>query len=71
MSENLSLIKVISSLNEDGEGGDVAPADAAPAPDTTATTSASIATVPTRLFNGKVLKRIKRNYFPKNKKSHK
>lgn len=73
MSENLSLIKTISSLTEDGEGGgDAAPAtDVTSAPATTATTSASIAPVPNRLFNGKVLKRIKRNYFPKNKKSHK
>lgn len=74
MSENLSLIRTVASLHEDGEGGDAAPApsaDSTPAPAAAATTSASIATVPTRLFNGKVLKRIKRNYFPKNKKSHK
>jgi len=74
MSENLSLLKTVTSLVEDGEGGDVA------APATTsaavagatdgATTSSMIAPVPVRMFNGKVLKRVKRNYFPK-KKSHK
>ena len=74
MNEQFSLLKTISCLHEDGEGGDVAPSadatpPAAPAPSTTATTSSAIATYPVRLFNGKVLKRVKRNYFPKKKKS--
>lgn len=71
MSENLSLLKTIVALTEDGEGGDASAAGEVAAPAVTATTSASIAPIPARLFNGKVLKRIKRNYFPKKKKSHK
>lgn len=67
MSESLSLLKSIATINEDGEGVEAA----APAAVSAATTSsADIAPVQLRMFNGKVIKRMKRNYFPK-KKSHK
>ena len=70
----LSLLKSVTAICEDGEGGDAPAASAAPAETNPAsagaTTSGMIATNPQRMFNGKVLKRIKRNYFPK-KKSHK
>ncbi len=68
----LPLLKSVSAICEDGEGGE-APAAAPPEtnPATAgATTAGMIAAYPQRMFNGKVLKRIKRNYFPK-KKSHK
>ena len=66
----LPLLKSVSTICEDGEGGEapVAPAETSPAAG--ATTAGMIASYPQRMFNGKVLKRIKRNYFPK-KKSHK
>lgn len=74
MTENLSLLKQVSILAEDGEGGDAGGETSASATETTpassATVSSSIAPVPLRMFKGKVLKRIKRNYFPK-KKLHK
>jgi hypothetical protein len=72
MTEQFSLLKTISTLTEDGEGA-VADAggDATPSPAAGATTAGMIAPVPVRMFNGKVIKRVKRNYFPKKKKSHK
>jgi hypothetical protein len=72
MSE--SLLKEISNLTEDDGGAaaaadasaDTAGAESVPTPPDPGTTSSSdIATYPVRLFKGKVLKRIKRNYFPK------
>lgn len=69
MTEQFSLLKTIHVLAEDGEAtGGEAPA---PTPTEGATTSGAIAPVPVRMFNGKVIKRVKRNYFPKKKKSHK
>ena len=73
MTEQFSLLKTVTSLTEDGEGaadaGGSAPDVVAPA--TGATTAGAIATLPIKMFNGKVIKRVKRNYFPKKKKSHK
>jgi hypothetical protein len=75
--EEFSLLKNILMLSEDGEGGDGAGVSAAATAATTAsavadampgaTTSSMIATLPKRIFNGKVIKRIKRTYFPKKK----
>ena len=66
----LPLLKSVSTICEDGEGGEVPAAPAETSPAAGATTAGMIASYPQRMFNGKVLKRIKRNYFPK-KKSHK
>lgn len=68
MSEQLTLMKSVLKITEDGEaaaGGDVSPGVMA-----AGTTSSDIAALPVKLFNGKMIKRVKRNYFPK-KKSHK
>ena len=74
MTEQFSLLKTVTSLTEDGEGAAVDAGGSAPdvaAPATGATTAGAIATLPIKMFNGKVIKRVKRNYFPKKKKSHK
>ena len=76
MNEELSLIRSVISLKED-DGGTGAPSGDASgslggtpvSPSSTGTTSGDIAPLPVRMFNGKVIKRIKRNYFPKKKKS--
>lgn len=67
LKENSMLIQEIMHLVEDGEGGEGG--EGAPQ---LATTSASIASLPTRLFKGKVIRRIprkieKRKKFMKNK----
>jgi hypothetical protein len=77
-NNGFSLLKNLLLLSEDGEGGDGSGVSAAATAATTAsavsdampgaTTSSMIATLPKRIFNGKVIKRIKRNYFPKKKK---
>lgn len=77
-NNGFSLLKNLLLLSEDGDGGDGSGVSAAATAATTAsavsdampgaTTSSMIATLPKRIFNGKVIKRIKRNYFPKKKK---
>lgn len=76
MNEELSLIRSVISLKEDDGGAGSPSGDASVSlggtpvsPSSTGTTSADIAPLPVRMFNGKVIKRIKRNYFPKKKKS--
>jgi hypothetical protein len=63
---SFNLIKSVDHLLEDGDGGgdSAAPAETSPA---LGTTAGAIAPVPFRLFKGKILKRIKRNYVKKKK----
>jgi hypothetical protein len=73
MSEGLTLLKTLNKLVEDdgGEGSVAPPAADAPSPTNGATVASAIAPVPARIFNGKVVRRMKRNYFPKKKKQDK
>lgn len=68
ISEGFKLeLELMKKIVQEDEAGDASPNEA---PEPAAITASAIAPVPLRMFNGKVLKRIKRNYFPK-KKSHK
>lgn len=66
MNESFSLLKSFNKMLED-EGSEVAPSG----PSAEITSSTNIAAVPLKMLNGKIIKRVKRNYFPKNSKLHK